>query len=91
MKIVTGGYTGNGTQNRAINHTLGANPVLLIVQNNTNGSERIIFSSDTEYVSQTGNVVVTVSAKTSTVFYIGGLAGGSGNVNVHSYTYFALG
>jgi len=86
--IGSGNYTGDGTQNRAIPHGLGASPKFVYIIDNTNNLMFFNLSS-TEMLRPDANEY-TVTAWDSTNFYVGQAAGAQGNTNAVVYRWVAF-
>ena len=88
----TGTYTGDGsTQNRAIAHTLGRVPKLLVVQAQGSVNQGVLTYGSTYWLYNNTNVSGAVTTPTSSNFYVGATNHTYAmNVNATTYTWVAI-
>ena len=91
--LETGSYAGNSTQNRAIPHTLGVIPMLIVLTDDTGGLYTISNGLAFIWVHANGiGAAFAVTAATTTNFYVGSAAVQYyGNLTGRTYTWNAYG
>lgn len=94
LHATTGTFTGDGTSNRAIPHTLGVIPKLVIItpDNSTYLGVVLIGASGKVFSIGGSAALLTNTASDSTNFYAGDSAAGKrGNENTSPYNWVAIG
>ena len=91
--VNNGGYTGDGTVNRAISHGLGRTPKFVIFGRGDGYYRSIVYSGSILYTTATYDSAYTVTGWDSTYFYVGaaGDMGPSNNQNTLTYSWTAFG
>jgi len=91
MKIISGTYTGDGTDDRAITHGLGRTPQLVMIQETGDTDHHevvIIMNTHMSRLAATYAGIETVTTATNTYFYLGGFGS---NTDGDSYSWTAMG
>ena len=90
MKIISGTYTGDGTDDRAITHGLGRTPQLVMIQETGDTIHHKIFMIMNTHMSKIADDadIEDVTTATNTYFYLGGFGS---NTDGDSYSWTAMG